>query len=251
MSKIYGHRGACGYCVENTMPSFALARKMGADGIEFDVHQTKDGVLIVHHDFDLGRVTRTKGAIDEMTYKDIQNVTFKHDKDHKFHIPTLNEVLAFCIQNHLEMNIEIKAGSEKYPGIEENVLKTIRQSAANNQDMIVSSFDLEALTNLVDLHCEFPLGVLFDSDEFAKMIDFAQKNALKAIHPNVDHLTPATMSLAKQAGLLVNTYTVNVPKRMRQCIEMGCNILITNYPNAAKHIATASSTHAKHPVEPF
>ena len=53
--KIIAHRGASAYAPENTLKAFSLAVKMGAVDFEFDVHQTRDGILVVHHDFDLKR----------------------------------------------------------------------------------------------------------------------------------------------------------------------------------------------------
>ena len=50
MTKIFAHRGASAYAPENTMEAFHLAAKQGADGIELDVHVTKDGEVVVTHD---------------------------------------------------------------------------------------------------------------------------------------------------------------------------------------------------------
>lgn len=50
MTKIFAHRGASAYAPENTMEAFELAAKQGADGIELDVHVTKDGEVVVTHD---------------------------------------------------------------------------------------------------------------------------------------------------------------------------------------------------------
>lgn len=44
------HRGGAGLWPENTMGAFRRAIEAGADGIELDVHLTKDGRLVVHHD---------------------------------------------------------------------------------------------------------------------------------------------------------------------------------------------------------
>ena len=50
MTKIFAHRGASAYAPENTMEAFELAAKQGANGIELDVHVTKDGEVVVTHD---------------------------------------------------------------------------------------------------------------------------------------------------------------------------------------------------------
>ncbi|HBH6629839.1 TPA: glycerophosphodiester phosphodiesterase, partial [Enterococcus faecium] len=47
MLQIYAHRGSSGTHPENTLPAFAEAVRVGADGIELDVHLSKDGYLIV------------------------------------------------------------------------------------------------------------------------------------------------------------------------------------------------------------
>ena len=50
---VLGHRGSPRRARENTLEAFALAREDGADGVELDVHRTRDGGLVVHHDADI------------------------------------------------------------------------------------------------------------------------------------------------------------------------------------------------------
>ena len=61
--KIIAHRGASGYAPENTLKAFRLAVEMGARDHEFDVHRTKDGALVVHHDYDLKRTAGSPASI--------------------------------------------------------------------------------------------------------------------------------------------------------------------------------------------
>ncbi len=60
MTKIFAHRGASAYAPENTMEAFELAAKQGAEGIELDVHVTKDGEVVVTHDDKIDRVRQRK-----------------------------------------------------------------------------------------------------------------------------------------------------------------------------------------------
>ena len=69
MQKIFAHRGASGYAPENTLEAFELAVRMGADGVELDVHMTKDGELVVAHDEQLSRVSDGFGFIRDMNHK--------------------------------------------------------------------------------------------------------------------------------------------------------------------------------------
>ncbi len=59
---VFGHRGAMGYAPpENTLPSFRMAIDMGVDGVELDVHMTRDGEVVVIHDFTVDRTTNGRG----------------------------------------------------------------------------------------------------------------------------------------------------------------------------------------------
>ena len=65
--KVFAHRGASAYAPENTLPAFALAMEQGADGIELDIHLTKDGELVVIHDEKLDRTTNGTGLVRDYT----------------------------------------------------------------------------------------------------------------------------------------------------------------------------------------
>src|SRR4051794_5776874 len=91
---VLGHRGSSRRARENTLEAFALAREDGADGVELDVHRSRDGVLLVHHDADVEGL----GVLAEHDAGAVRSV-FPW-------IPTLAEVLDEC--RGLLVNIEIK-----------------------------------------------------------------------------------------------------------------------------------------------
>lgn len=72
---IYGHRGGArgGRAPENTIPSFSLAKEMGVDGVELDVHLTKDGEVVVMHDAAVDRTTNGSGLISRMTMEEVRS----------------------------------------------------------------------------------------------------------------------------------------------------------------------------------
>ena len=93
------HRGDHTQAPENTMPAFKAAVENGADWIELDVTQTKDGVLVIFHDSDLMRMTGKPDKIWDMSYEELSQInTASHwgpfFKDTR--IPTLEEVLDYC-----------------------------------------------------------------------------------------------------------------------------------------------------------
>ena len=94
---LLGHRGANRLHLENTMPAFEAALQAGLHGIELDVQRTKDGVLVVHHDFHL-----TDGRL--IAALDFNELRLPEP----YTVPTLEEVLNWAKQSGAYLNIEIK-----------------------------------------------------------------------------------------------------------------------------------------------
>ncbi|MBQ3231556.1 MAG: glycerophosphodiester phosphodiesterase, partial [Clostridia bacterium] len=74
--QVQAHRGASGYAPENTLPAFQMAVDMNADGIECDIHFSKDGHFIVCHDETVDRTSNGTGIISEMTLDEIKALDF-------------------------------------------------------------------------------------------------------------------------------------------------------------------------------
>ena len=103
MLQIYAHRGSSGTHPENTLPAFAEAVRVGADGIELDVHLSKDGYLIVMHDEEVDRTTNGKGLIREKTLEELKtlNAGGKFSKEFPAaKVPELKEVLGLLLQKN-------------------------------------------------------------------------------------------------------------------------------------------------------
>lgn len=110
---LVGHRGIRALYPENTMLSFEKALEMRFDLIEFDVHFTKDKVLVVCHDATLDRTTNSTGAIRDRTLEEIRQVDAGIRKGAEFagqRIPTLREVLTLMASAPYQvlLNVEIK-----------------------------------------------------------------------------------------------------------------------------------------------
>src|SRR5262249_34827190 len=64
---VYAHRGGSKLRPENTLIAFDHGLALGADGLEFDVHLSRDGVVVVHHDATLDRTTNGSGPLAALT----------------------------------------------------------------------------------------------------------------------------------------------------------------------------------------
>ena len=140
---IWAHRGASGYLPENTLEAFQKAVDMGADGIELDVHKTKDGVLVVIHDEMIDRTSDGTGWVKDMTYDELlqynYNRTHQESLSHAT-IPTLAQVFDLIKPTNLTINIELKTGIVFYENIEADTVALVREYGLENR-VIYSSFN--------------------------------------------------------------------------------------------------------------
>lgn len=226
-----GHRGAAGTHPENTMVSFLRALELGCDGVEFDVHRTKDGHLVVIHDAVLGRTTNGKGFVREMTLAELQALDAGSWKGAQYtgeKIPTLRELIAGTPAS-FQLFLELKAGSIHYPGIERDVLQVIREEGARGRVQI-SSFDHKALQQIRELDPDIGLGML-SSENLVDPVGMARAIGATALHPNWEWVTPGLVQAAHTAGLQVNTWTVNLPQAIELMKYCGVDGIMSDFPD--------------------
>src|SRR5438552_12193840 len=123
------HRGGAALWPENSLLAFRNAIALGADFIEFDVHLSKDGQLVVIHDPTLERTTTGAGPVKDRTVAELKAVRLK-DRTGAMTgetVPTLDEVVAVAAQGKRRMLLEIKMDPTRarYAGIEEKVLAIV------------------------------------------------------------------------------------------------------------------------------
>ena len=111
---ITAHRGDCSGAPENTLAAFELAIENGADIIELDVRQTKDGEIVVMHDENLKRVCGVNKKVGKLTYEELQKYSpgkkYRGPNEELYReekIPTLQEVIDL-VGDRAKLNIELK-----------------------------------------------------------------------------------------------------------------------------------------------
>ena len=112
------------------MMAFIEAEKEQADGIELDVHLTKDGEPVVIHDERVDRTTDGTGYVKDFTFKQLRNLDaawYHHRSVRKEPIPSLREVFEWLGSNDLLCNVELKTEKIPYQGIEQIVPFLIRK----------------------------------------------------------------------------------------------------------------------------
>lgn len=135
--EIIAHRGFHLYEVENSIPAFKEAIKEGADAIELDVHLTRDGKIVVFHDFDIKRIFGIDRKILDMTWEELSNMKFPGKN---YGIPLLEDVFRE-IENKLY--IEVKTMDDMGRRYYTNIIDSLRDLMLDvgRKDDIIISFD--------------------------------------------------------------------------------------------------------------
>lgn len=237
-TKILAHRGASYNAPENTIPAFELAMENGADGVELDVHLSRDGELVVIHDERVDRTTNGKGFVKDFTLDELKSLDASYGKEgfENSRIPTLDEVYdLFAYTGHV-INVEIKTDIIDYPGICEKLLK-LEDDMHMNGRIIYSSFNHYTIRNLLDMRPDAKTGLLYMSIVHSPW-NYAQQLGAACLHPHFITLskTPQMIKNCIARGIETNVWTVDDPSWMRTLADQGATSIITNRPDYARTI---------------
>ena len=237
MSRNFAHRGFSGRYPENTLLAFEKAIEAGADGIELDVHLTKDGELIIHHDEAVDRTTDGHGYIWDLTLAELKTLDASATYKGVYginRIPTLREYFDLIKDTRIVTNVELKTGINPYPGIEEKVLKLIDEYGLRDR-IIISSFNHYSVMRMKALAPEMTCGFLEES-WIIDAAGYAAAQGVEALHPIFCAVNEDYMKAAREKGLKVNVWTVNEEAYMREMARLGVDCIIGNFPDKCKKV---------------
>jgi len=213
---IIAHRGASAVEPENSLAAFRAAVRLGADGIELDVHDTADGVLVVHHD-PLLRGRR----IAELCATDLPGYTLPNGEL----VPTLPQALA-AIGRDCLVFVELKSLA---PGHDAALFKVLDAGPAPAH-YHVHGFDHRIIRRLTSQQSSLVGGVLSSSypvDPWRQLAD-AGAEELWQEAPLID---PALVEAARERDIRLYAWTVDDPARARELVALGVDGLCTNRPD--------------------
>ena len=222
---LWAHRGASCCTPENTLAAFFEATSSGADGIELDLHLSREGVPVVIHDDTLERTTDGCGAVGSATVQQLQRLDAGNWFAAEFAgetIPTLEAVLEH-FSGRLRLNLEIK---DLNAGMA--VLELL--SRYPTADIVVSSFNYALLYRLRSADADLPIAVLCDSDNWRFAMKVARDLSASAFHPAAEHVNRPMIAACRQAGLPVHVWTVDHVHVARSLMRAGVAGLFTNDP---------------------
>lgn len=233
---VWAHRGASAYAPENTLEAFQLAIDMDADGIELDVHQTKDGIVVVCHDEAIDRTSDGAGLISEMTLDELKKYNFFGRFQSEYpnvKIPTLKEVYELIKPSRLTVNVEIKASGFDFV---KKVCEVTAECGMKNR-VIYSSFTHQNLTDALTCEAEAATAPLY-SNGLENAPVYAKNLGASALHPHFQEVYDAESYVenAHALGIRVHPWTIDDEENLKKLTGMGVDALITNKPDVANKI---------------
>ena len=230
----FGHRGFSGMYPENTLLAFEKALEAGCEGMEFDVHLTRDGQLVIIHDEAIDRTSDQTGLVKDRTYEELCRVNFAYpakfgDKFPFQRIPTLREYFELVKEREILSNIELKTGVYEYPGIEQAVWELIQEYHLEDR-IIVSSFNHHSVLRMKAIAPSLPCGFLSET-WILDAGSYVQSHGVEAYHPQFHMLTEPEVADLRAHGVQMNTWTVNEIPDIQEMIRIGVDGIISNYPD--------------------
>lgn len=220
MVQVIAHRGFSSRYPENTMLAFERALNLGADGAEFDVQLTKDGIPVVFHDESLQRITGDPRLIKDLTLEELK----QFDLSYKFtgvypvqHIPTLEEYFSLVQDRDFLSILEFKTAIFEYDGIEQKVIDMIRRFSLSKR-IVLSSFNHYTLLRCKAIAPDLPCGILYEC-RIAEPQDYCRRLGMQYLHPDYRFLDDAELAKYELAGVKASPWTVDGDDEIRYLLR--------------------------------
>lgn len=235
--EILAHRGALREAPENTLPAFARALELGADGIELDVQVSRDGRLVVIHDFEVDGTTNGHGPVASFSSAELARLDAGSHVDPRFAsvgVPTLDDVFDL-VGDRCRVNVEVKSLAAD-GGPAPALLATLVRDRGLCDQVIVSSINPMCLVQLRRHEPAIPRGVVYEQpmtpEQQAELLRSIRPHAL---HPQFPCVTEQTVTWARAEGLAVTAWTVNEVAEARRLSGLGVDAIITDVPDVLIH----------------
>lgn len=248
---ILGHRGASALAPENTLAAFARALSDGADGIEFDVRLSRDGVPMVIHDATLKRTGGIDRPVSELSASELQEIdvgswfsagrqateTFAGER-----LPSLAQVFQLFAANSGVLYIEMKCDVREGAALAAAVARLCRESRMVDR-LVVESFDLAAIAEVKRIDSGIRTAALFEPKlsrpistvRRLKMIDTALGVGANEIAFHHTLAGSRVIEKARQQGLEIVVWTVDEPVWISRARSWAVKALIANNPATMVH----------------
>ena len=218
---------------ENTMPAFEGAISKGADGIEFDVHYTKDRELVVHHFLNLGYTDNGKGIVCEQTLSTLESLDSGSWFDKQFFgitKPTLSEVLE-SYKGRTRFEIDLKDSGLEF--LNRVIQEVERLDLVDDIELTTAHYPL--LVHAKKINPRIRTGTFFYEPPDWMPLRIAQKQILdwvellriNVVHLNIVLITPDFVDRLHQGRFFVYGSNLDSREQIQKGIELGVDSFST------------------------
>ena len=263
MTRFAAHRGGAALWPENSLRAFRQALALESDLVEFDVHQTADGALVVIHDPTLDRTTDTTGPVAARSVAEVGRARLKGPDgaltDER--VPTLEDVLALVAPSRTGLLVEVKgpvAGfgvryerrgrrstavpGARYEGLEARLVASLRRAGLLTRSTIMA-FNPDVVTAIRALVPGQRTALLVAARHVRQAgarpenaVDWASAAGATDAGLQYTLVNDAVVKAARAAGLLLGVWTVNAEPAMRRLVELGVDVLTSDRPDVARRV---------------
>jgi glycerophosphoryl diester phosphodiesterase len=245
-SLVAAHRGGAALAPENSLSGFRNALALGVDALEFDLHLTRDGEVVVIHDPRLDRTTTLSGAVRDRTLAELRTAHLK-TRDGQVtteRVPTLAAVLDLARERAVEVLPEIKVGEDgsPYPGIEDKVLALLRARGLLDRATI-QAFQPETLRRLRAIQSDVRMMLLVSrrrvQDEGvppAEAVRWARDVGATDLGMDFHLISAGVVNAARGLRIRLSAWTVNEEADMKRMFALGVDVVMSDRPDVAKRL---------------
>lgn len=232
--KIIAHCGDQRNAPENTLPAFASAIEKGADAIELDVQMSRDGVLVVHHDYLLGRTENAEGILNYYEYQDLRRLDVGYWFGEEFEgtqMPQLAEVLQLG-RGRISFEIDLRHPD---PDFLDSVIRVVDKFELQHA-VEFTSVHVPLLVRLKQLYPSAKVGLFFASRESWMPETLWQEHLLswmslcdaQVAHVKFTDLSQVLCQQMHSRGWLVHGANLNTAREIGQAVLYGIDQFSTD-----------------------
>lgn len=213
---VIAHRGASGYEYENSRAAFRRAIMLDADGVELDIHATRDGGIVVHHDPEIPGV----GPISQLSSAQARQVLIRNGET----LPTLAEILELV--GDRDVWVEVKALPQRYDA----ALLAVLDQGPVPERYAVHSFDHRIVHRLGEIRPRLRRGILL-SAYLRDAVAVMRSVGATTLWQEWQQIDQDLVSQVHEAGGAVIAWTVNEIGDLDRLVRLGVDGLCGNYPD--------------------
>ena len=237
MTDIASHRGGALLWPENSRLAFEQTARLAVEQVEFDVHPSRDGKLVVIHDDTLERTTDGRGPVCQHDWAELNRLILKGSGGQRMLL--LEEVIEIFRPTPIVLRLEIKTGPDRVPYLDHpaRIVDALEAWCILDRT-VISSFQLGSVVEaarrgkpmrhvwLVTPATQVDIGL-------GEVIDLAYSNGVPMLGLRSNMLDAPTVAAVREAGLGIGGWACNDAAAISRMLELGVDVFTTDRPDLA------------------